>query len=90
MIGSLFESVGNKGQNQSFCYNCGHNILMHAYYSLIDGHIIMEYEPLVIKTMWMGLPMILQIPMPIVKGGVCKCKRFISKYDYERELENNG
>jgi hypothetical protein len=85
MINDIFGSV----EKENFCYNCGHSLLMHAYYSLLEGHAVIEYEPLIIKSMWMGIPVILQIPTPIVKKGVCKCERFISKYDYEMELEND-
>lgn len=89
MIADISESVGSKKQEGSFCYNCGHSLLNHAYYQYLDGHIIVEYETLVLRSMWMGIPVIMEIPYPCVRKGICGCKRFISKTDYETRSERN-
>jgi hypothetical protein len=90
MINIKLEPVGSKKQNLTFCYNCGHSILMHAYYPLLEGHLVMEYETVTFQTIWLGFPMTVEMPYPVVRKGVCSCKRFISKKDYELEIERNG
>jgi hypothetical protein len=90
MITNESEYVGSKKQNSTFCYNCGHSILMHAYYPLLAGHLVMEYETITLQQIWFGFPMTVQVSAPLIRKEVCPCKRFISKKDYELEIERNG
>lgn len=73
----------------SFCYQCGHSITHHAFYSSLDGHLVMDYDTLVLKGFWFGMEVIVELPAPYIKAR-CYCKRFVSKKEFEQDQETNN
>lgn len=77
-----------KKTNGSWCYNCGHSMMSHAYYNSLNGHVVIEFEPIILRSVWFGFEVVHEIKSPVLKE-ICRCKRFISKHEYLRDEQRD-